>query len=42
MIYLVTDSEGRLVHICESEQFALNYIALYGDDTWTIDSEEMC
>jgi hypothetical protein len=42
MIYLVTDGAGRLVHICESEQFALNYIALYGDESFTIDCEEMC
>ena len=42
MIYLVTNGEGSLVHICESEQYALNYIALYGDESFSIDVEEMC
>lgn len=42
LIYLVNDAEGRLVHICESEQFARNFITLYGNESYTIDSEEMC
>lgn len=42
MIWLVTDDKGSLVHICESEQFAKNYITLYGNENYTIDSEEAC
>lgn len=41
-IYLVSDELGRLVHICESEQFARNYISLFGNENFTIDSEEAC
>lgn len=42
MIYLVSDEAGRLVHICESEEYARNYITLYGNEGYTIDSEEAC
>lgn len=42
LIFLVTDDKGSLVHICESEQFARNFIALYGNANYTIDSEEVC
>lgn len=42
LIYLVNDAEGRLVHICETEQFAQNYITLFGNEAFTISSEEAC
>ena len=42
MIYLVTDDKGYLVHICESEEFARNFITLYGNENFTIDCEEAC
>lgn len=42
LIYTVQDENGYLQWICESEEFAKNYIAKYGNENWTIDSEEMC
>lgn len=42
MIYLVTDEQGMLVHICESEEYARNFITLYGNEGYSIDSEEAC
>ena len=41
-IYLVTDEQGLLVHICESEEYARNFITLYGNEGYTIESEEAC
>jgi hypothetical protein len=41
-MYLVTDDKGFLVHICETEKFARNYISLYGNENYSIDFEEMC
>ena len=42
LIYLVSDEMGFLKWICESEEFAQNYITLYGNENWTIESEEAC
>ena len=42
LIYVVTDENGLMQWICESEQFAKNYISLYGNENWTIESEVMC
>lgn len=42
LIYIVQDENGYLQWICESEQFAKNYIAQYGNENWKIESEVMC
>jgi hypothetical protein len=42
LVYLVTDENGGLQWICESEQFAKNYITLHGNENWKIETEEMC
>lgn len=42
LIYTVTDENGFLQWICESEEFANNFIKLYGNENWKIESEEMC
>lgn len=42
LIYLVTDENDALQWICESEQFAKNYIQLHGNENWKIETEEMC
>lgn len=42
LVYLVTDENNLLQWICESEDFAKNYITLHGNENWKIDSEEMC
>ena len=39
---MVLDDNGHLVHLCEKEQYAKNFIELYGNENYTIQSEEMC
>ena len=42
MIYLVINDEGYLEMMYDNEQSAKDYIALKGNENYTIDSEEMC
>ena len=42
MIYLVIDDKGYLEMMYDNEQSAKDYIALKGNENYTIDSEEMC
>lgn len=42
MIFTVQDEQGVLQWICEKQEFAENFIKLYGNENWTISSEEMC
>jgi len=42
MLFMVLDDNGHLVHLCEKEQYAKNFIELYGNENYTIQSEEMC
>jgi hypothetical protein len=42
MIYLVINDKGYLEMMYDNEQSAKDYIALKGNENYTIDSEEMC
>jgi hypothetical protein len=42
MIYLVINDKGYLEMMYDNEQSAKDYIALEGNENYTIDSEEMC
>jgi len=42
MLFMVIDDNNNLVHFCETEQYAKNFIELYGNENYRIESEEMC